>query len=287
LLELEHAEQASNRDALAARTLALRARASSLQIELRDAKERAQRQQRLFETGAVSANDAKSQTARAKSLASSAEAANADVRASQAELAALDTRIAERRIVAPTDGTLLNEPPHVGELFGGPGRMLELADFATLAIETEIPEAQLASVALGAPCEISLDALPTRQFRGEVSSIDPQVNRAKATIGLEVGFVGNTAGVLPNMAARVNFVRANAPTEPSKPRVAESAVLRLDARSYVFSVDEQDRLHRVEVELGATERGKVELLRGPPAGSAVVDHPSPALHDGQRVRYGE
>src|SRR6185503_20003808 len=108
-------------------------------------------------------------------------------------------------------GTVLNEPPEVGELVGtdiggGRDKVIELADFSTLMVETDVPEARLHMVEVGSPCEIALEAFPTRRYRGEAVEISPRVNRDKATVEVKVKFVDPAADVLPDMAARVSLL---------------------------------------------------------------------------------
>ena len=59
---------------------------------------------------------------------------------------------------------------------------------------------------IGGPCEIVLDAYPTKRFRGKAHEITPRVNRTKATVTVKVAFVDDREGVMPDMAARVSFL---------------------------------------------------------------------------------
>ncbi len=86
--------------------------------------------------------------------------------------------------------------------------MARIADFNSIVVETDVPEARLHLVKTGGPCEIVLDAYPDKRWRGEVADTSPQLNRAKATATVKVRFLDRDATVLPEMAARVSFLDA-------------------------------------------------------------------------------
>ena len=70
------------------------------------------------------------------------------------------------------------QPPGVSVDMGS----VEIADFDTLMVETDVPEQRLHMVTIGGPAEIVLDAFPSRRYRGRTEEITPQVNRSKATV---------------------------------------------------------------------------------------------------------
>ena len=95
----------------------------------------------------------------------------------------------------------------VGPQLTGVANVAEIADFSSIVVETDVPEARLGLVAVGAPAEIVLDAYPTRRYRGTTVDIGKRVNRAKATVVVKVRFKDTLDGVLPDMSARVSFLR--------------------------------------------------------------------------------
>jgi len=219
-------------------------------------------------------------------------AAEAEVKAAKAEVTALRVDLQYMRVLAPIDGTVINEPPEVGELVGtdiggGRDKVIELADFSTLMVETDIPEARLHMVRVGSPTEITLDAFPGRRYRGEAVEISPRVSRAKATIEVKVKFVDTAQDVLPDMSARVSFLTEaiDPATLQEKPRtvVPASAVVDRAGAKLVYVVEgDLVRLHTVT--LGERIGSGFELLSGPPVGTRLVADPPRELADGQQVK---
>ncbi|MCS6915740.1 MAG: efflux RND transporter periplasmic adaptor subunit [Myxococcales bacterium] len=271
-----------------ARVEAARARAATARANLAEAEMRASREQTLVQRGAAAAANAEDQAARVKALAEAQQSAEAEVRAAEAEVRALEVAARQLTIVAPIDGTVVTRPLQPGELVGPAGApILELADFSSLVVETDVPEARLSRVRPGAPCEIVLDAYPSRRFRGEAMEIIPHVNRAKATVPVRVKFVDAPTGVLPDMSARVSFLQqaldAQAMQQPPRLVVPAAAVAERGGARVVFVI-EGDRVRMTPVELGGAFGSGFELKSGPPAGTRVVRDPDPSLSDGRKIK---
>jgi RND family efflux transporter MFP subunit len=223
-----------------------------------------------------------------------AGAAAAQVRAAQAEVAALDVTRESYTVTSPLDGRIVNKPPQPGELVG-PAMAgiassmggVEITDFDSLAVETDVPEARLALIKVGGPAEIVLDAFPDRRYRGEVMDTVPKVDRAKATVTVKIKFVDPPEGVLPEMGARVAFlskaVDDAAVKEPPKLVVPGAAIAERGGAKVVFVLD-GSKLRLVRVELGPAFGDGFVVLRGPAAGTKIVKHPAADLADGTQVK---
>jgi RND family efflux transporter MFP subunit len=292
LLELEHADREAGVEAARMRAMAAHARVATASANLAETRLQAKRQRALAEQGVAPAATAEDLEARAASLQEAVRAAEAEVKASEAEVGTLRVDLQYMRVLAPIDGTVISKPPEVGELVGtdiggGRDKVIELADFSTLMVETDIPEGRLHMVKLGSPAEITLDAFPGRRYRGESVEISSRVNRAKATVQVKVKFVDETKDVLPDMSARVSFLtQAIDPAslqQKAKTVVPASAVVERGGAKVVFVLDgEVVRMRNVT--LGERIGSGFELLDGPEVGARLVAEPPPDLTDGQQVK---
>lgn len=229
-----------------------------------------------------------------KAAEAEAKAMDAQAGALAAQVGVLKTGLGNLTLKAPISGTIINKPPQVGEYVGPqpPGVTVDMggirvADFSTLLVETDIPEARLSQVKPGAPTEIVLDAYPDTRFRGVVKEITPEVDRAKATVIVKVAFADEATGVLPDMSARVSFLEKELDQEalkiPPKTVVPGSAVTERAGAKVVFLV-EGGKVRMVPVELGPAFGSGFELIKGPAAGSQVVSDPPQTLSDGQAIK---
>ncbi|MDP9148527.1 MAG: efflux RND transporter periplasmic adaptor subunit, partial [Myxococcota bacterium] len=238
-------------------------------------------------SGAIAQAGADDLAARARSLEEQARATDADVTASQAEVQALSTNLANSTIRASIDGTVVSKPLQPGDVVAPGTPMAKIADFASIVVETDVPELRLHLVRKGGPCEVVLDAYPDKRWRGEVVEVSPQLNRAKASATVKVRMLDRDDRVLPEMAARVSFLDAPLDerklAEAPKKIVPASAIAERGGAKVVFVLD-GGRVRVVPVTLGAPLAGGFELLEGPPSGTKVVSEPPAVLGDGQAVR---
>jgi HlyD family secretion protein len=292
LIELERADQVAAMQAAKMRVAASRARVLTVRASQNEIKRQAERQKVLAERGAAPAAGVEDLALREASLAEQVKASEAEVAAAEAEVEALRVNLGNMTVTAPISGTVLGKPPEVGELVGmdmggGLGRTIELADFSSIVVETDVPEARLHLVKVGSPCEIVLDAYPTKRFRGEALEIMPRVNRAKATVGVKVKFTDDATGVLPDMSARVSFLAKalDAAQLQEKPKtiVPASALAERGGSKVVFVVD-SGIVRMRPVQLGPVFGDGFELISGPDPGTKLVKSPAATLADGQPVK---
>jgi RND family efflux transporter MFP subunit len=308
LFELDPADEQANINsaksrvaAAIARAATSRAQAETARAELAEAKLRADRETSLAEQGVAPTGSADDLRARATSLERAVKAAEAvalaagaEAGAVSSELKALETNVHNLQIIAPIDGTVLNKPPEVGEYVGplptGVNMELagvELADFKSLVVETDVPEQRLYLVKANGPTEIVLDAFPQQRYRGQTIEITPRVDRAKATVMVKVKFVDETKNVLPDMAARVSFLTAEldeaSMKAPPKTVVPASAVVERAGAKVVF-VAEGDKVRMAPVQLGPDMGRGFELQQGPSPGTKVVVNPPDTMVDGQKIK---
>jgi RND family efflux transporter MFP subunit len=272
-----------------ARVEAALARARSARAEAAEVEQQATRQRALAAQGVAPAAEAEDLEARRAALAERMGVADAEVHVAQAEVASLHAQHARTVVAAPIAGTVVARTAQVGDFVGQQGGepVLEIADFAALMVEVDVPEARLGGVKPGAAAEIVLDAFPGRRLRGTAREIVPRVNRAKAATVVKVAFDDPVDGVLPDMAARVGFLaaplEATALREPPRLVVPHAALARRGDADVVFVMD-GDRVRLTTVAVGAELGGGRVVERGPPEGTRLVVDPPAHLSDGQRVK---
>lgn len=287
IFELDPSDQRVAVASSRARVAAARARATTARAQLAEIVLQRDRERRLANTGAIAPATADDLAARAQSLEEQVHAADADVTASEAEVVALSTNLANTTIRAPIDGTVVTKPLQPGDVVTPGTSMAKIADFASIVVETDVPEGRLHLVRNLGPCEIILDAYPDKRWRGEVVEISPQLNRAKASATVKVRFLDRDDTVLPEMAARVSFLNSALDPkhlgEPPKKIVPGPAVANRDGAKVVYVFD-AGRVRMVAVRLGPPFAGGFELLDGPEPGTKIIRDPPATLRDGQAVK---
>jgi len=294
IAELEGADQRSSVAAAQSKVLVARAGLETSRANLAEAKQRADRVRALVQKEAMPRTELEDLEARQKVLAEGVRAAEAQVAAAQAEVEPLRVVLKERLILAPINGTIITKPAMAGETVGpqltGVANIAEIADFASIVVEVDVPEGRLGLIQVGGPAEIVLDAYPTRRYRGTTVDLGKRVNRAKGTVIVKVKFKDTLEGVLPDMSARVSFLREELQQEALKQQpkkvVAAEAVVDRNGSKAVYLV-EDGKLRAVTVKVGPPVGSSVELLDGPPVGAKVVRNPSADTFEGQRITQAE
>jgi len=294
LFELDPADVKASIATAASQTAAAKARAQTARANLSEARVQLTRAQALARDGIGPKGAAEDLEARVASLAEMVKASDAEAKAAAAAVGALGVTLNSFKLIAPISGTVVNKPPEVGEMvapqpagiavdMGG----VEIADFSTLEVETDVPEQRLSLVKIGGPCEIVLDAYPTKRYRGKAHEITPRVNRTKATVTVKVAFVDDREGAMPDMAARVSFLSSELDKAelkaPPKIIVPSEAVATLNGAKVVYVV-EDGKARATPIELGPPFGSGFELARGPGPGTKLVKHPPAGLADGQRIK---
>jgi HlyD family secretion protein len=287
---LEDVDQKSVIAAARARTSSARARVAQARAALAETKQQLEREQKLVADGVSPKATVDDLTARLASLQAAIKAAEAEAAAANAEEGTLEVQLDNYIITTPISGTVVDRIVEVGEVvapgFGSPG-VIEVVDLESLVVEIDVPETRLEQVQPGAPAEIVLDAYPSQRYRGAVKEIGRRVNRAKATVPIKVSFVDRPKEVLPDMAARVSFLKEALDEKqlnvPAKRVVPTEAVVDRNGAKVVFVIEDGE-VRMTPVEVGPPFGGGLELVSDLPPGTKVVLAPPAKLADGQKVK---
>jgi multidrug efflux pump subunit AcrA (membrane-fusion protein) len=166
------------------------------------------------------------------------------------------------------------------------GAVVTIADMSSLEVEADVSESNIQKVTVKQPCEIILNAYPSRKYDGFVKKIVPTADRSRATVQVKVAFKEKDDRVLPEMSARVNFMPIDdeeAAAEPEQVLVVDNdaAVMR-DGRRVIFRYD--DGYARMSIVTLGRKLGSVtEVLSGISPGTSVILDPPGGLDDGDRV----
>lgn len=98
-------------------------------------------------------------------------AGEAAVREAQANVRRLETQVAELKVFAPLDATVLTKAAEEGEVVPAGKPLVLLGDLDHPWIKVYVTETEVGKVKLGAPARILVDSFPQQPFRGTVSWI--------------------------------------------------------------------------------------------------------------------
>jgi len=270
------------------------------EAEAANAEAELKRNQQLVAQGFLSPATLDLSNAKAGSARAAVAAAQASVGQGQAQLKLQQVNRDFTEIRAPFDGVVLVKNANVGDIItpfssaaGSLGSVVTMADMSTLEVEADVSESNLGKARIGQPVEITLDALPDTRFKGQVATIVPTVDRAKATVMTKIQFEKLDPRILPDMSAKVTFLSQPIGEGDLKSVIAvnPATVVERDGKKLVFRIvkpakdGEPATLQAVPVEPGRKLGDALELAPGDlKSGDKLVLNPAAELKDGQAVR---
>jgi membrane fusion protein (multidrug efflux system) len=194
------------------------------------------------------------------------------------EIAQLQLSYTEIR--APISGVVAERNIKVGNTIQANTVVFKVTDLKPLLAYVHAPERELRLLSPGQPAQISVDALPGRQFEGRIARVSPVVDPATATFKITVEVNDPTSQLKPGMFARVGVVyerRANALQIP------RTAIVDNDGQATVFVVN-KDKAEQRDIKTGLANAGFIEVTDGLKAGEQIVVVGQNGLKTGNLVR---
>ncbi len=252
------------------------ARAAAAQVEVAQAdanlaQSNLDRALQLVERGFVSKADVDRLTA-------TRDAAVARVRVAQASLSELRARNARLNIVAPSAGLVLERNVEVGAtVSAGSGPLFRLARGGEIEMLAQVGEEQLARLSAGVSAEVT-PVGSDKSFTGQVWQISPTIDarnrQGTARIALSYEPALRPGGFA---TARILSGTTTAPLLP------ESAVLSDGQGSFVYVVDDENKVRRMAVETGMVTSEGVVIESGISGNEKIVLRAGGFLTEGETV----
>ncbi len=194
--------------------------------------------------------------------------------------AAFDRRWAQ--LVSPASGVVLERKAQAGEVVQPGQAVVSVADLnSPLVLRVPLPDRDVAGIGVGAPVEVSVDALPGQVLAGHVTRVGQSADARTGAVTVEIEVAARPelrsgqiatarlASRAPATAAGFARVPAEAVLEASG---GKAAVLRLDG----------GRARRTPVQFGGFD-GDDALVAGLPDGARVITAGAGFVSDGDPV----
>jgi len=218
---------------------------------------------------------------------------------SKAELGVQEAFYQNTFIRAPFSGVVVKKMAEVGEsvapippgvnISTASGAIVALADLATLEVEVDVNEANVAQLDDDQPAEVVVQAFPSKTYKGVLRQVIPTADRTKATVMVKVTILEKDKDLKPEMSANVTFLEApkkgvvkDAPPERIV-TVPKNTVVQREGRKIVFEV-ENGKVAERPVETGSDMQDRVVVKKGLIGSETLVSSPPATLRDGDNVK---
>ena len=232
--------------------------------------------------------------------ASRVRLAEAALSQSKANLAVSEASFQNTLIRAPFSGVVVKKMAEVGEsvapippgvnISTSSGAIVALADMATLEVEADVSESNVAKLHSGQPAQVSVEAFPDRSYRAVLRQVIPTADRTKATVMVKVTILDKDKDLKPEMSAKATFLepakRDSAAVDSGKPIVSvpKDAIATRNGKAVVFAVKDDKRVYELPIVTGNENQDQVIVKQGLSGSEQLVLRPSDKLKAGDVVK---
>lgn len=237
-----------NSDSIRAELATAKANYKEAQAVLNDAVINNQRIQQLRNTGAISAQEA-------TQYQTSQSTAQARLEASDAQIKSNELRLAQTHVVAPDNGVISARSATVGSLAQTGQELFRLIRDHRLEWRAEVTTTDLYKLKQGMTAKIISPDPNQNAVTGTVRMIAPVID-PQTRYGLVYVDLPLTQAVRMGMFVKGEFELG----EQSALTIPQSALLLRDGFSYVFIVQQNNRVKQQKVSVGRRQNDLVEIL---------------------------
>ncbi|MFM8636073.1 MAG: efflux RND transporter periplasmic adaptor subunit [Planctomycetia bacterium] len=217
--------------------------------------------------------------------------AAAAVATQEAEVDRIDDQLGKHTIRSPFNGWVTERFTEEGQWLARGGLVARIAQLDTVEIDVQVPELSIGSLATGADVRLEFDAAPNQTWIGRVERAVPQADLLSRSFPVKVSLANRVVDGEPVLRGGM-LARAWLPVGKTGPAtVVPKDALVLGGRSpmvYAVTVTgdaPQGTVQPVEVSLGSTIDGAVEVRGGIEPGQIVVVRGNERLRPGMAVSF--
>ena len=237
-----------NSDTIQADLAQSRAQAAEAKAVLAEAAANAKRIQGLKNTGAMSSQEA-------AQYLTNQQTAQARLDAALAKVDADELRLSHSKVLAPDNGVISARTATVGSLAQNGQELFRMIRDQRLEWRAEVTSTELYQLKPGMTVQIFSPNPQHTAVTGTIRMVSPVIN-PETSYGLVYVDLPATAAIRMGMYVRGEFMLGT----KAALTVPQSAVLLRDGFAYVFTVDNNNRVHQQKVTLGRRTGDRIEIL---------------------------
>ncbi|MFT2090294.1 efflux RND transporter periplasmic adaptor subunit [Paraglaciecola sp. 2405UD69-4] len=242
-----------------------KARIAELDVSLKEAERQLKRISDLAKNNVASEQLLDEQEAKVKTLT--------------AQYVVSETQLKELQIRAPFDGLLGVREVSIGAYVEPGDTITTLDDLSTIKVDFDVAEVHLSSIAIGQNIRSTSIAYADETFEGKIASIGSRIDSSTRSVKVRAVIDNKDLKLRPGMLLQILLQKQVLNTLV----LPESALVPVEDKQFVFKV-EDNKVSKVEVEVGSRKPGIVEITKGLKAGDVVVTEGTLKLRDGSSIK---
>lgn len=202
-----------------------------------------------------------------------------NLKLAEAALSLADAKLAKTTIAAPFSGIIGLRVVSNGDYVKEGADLVNLEAIDPLKVDFRVPEIYLSQIKVGQSLQVSLDALPGKNYEGRVIAINPLVDAAGRAVVIRAQVRNQDTTLRPGMFARVRVITRELQDTLVVP---EQAIVPQGDEQFVFRVLDGKAV-RTKVAVGQRRDGKVEVVQGLSSEDTVITAGQVKVRDGSAV----
>lgn len=199
----------------------------------------------------------------------------------QAQLAGAEARLAQTKIVALQNGSVLTRSVEPGDVVPAARTLLVMAADADSQLVFQPDERNLAWLKLGQKARASADAYPQEGFDAELCYIAPSIDPQRGSVEVRLRVPTPPGYLKPDMTVSIDLTVAR---KQAVLTLASDVIHGAATESpWVFTI-ESGKVTKKPIKLGIRGEGSLEVVSGLDEGSEIIVPDGRVLKPGARVR---
>ena len=203
-----------------------------------------------------------------------------NLKVGEAAVALAEAKLAKLTIRAPFSGLIGLRSVSIGDYVKEGADMVNLEAVDPLKVDFRVPEVYLSQLRVGQSLQLTLDAMPGKNYEGKVFAINPLIDAAGRAVVIRAQVHNQDATLRPGMFARVRLLTREVQDALVVP---EQAIVPQGDEWYVYRVID-GKAQRTKVEIGQRRDGKTEIIKGLQDNDVVVTAGQLKLREGVAVQ---
>lgn len=241
-----------------------------------------------YEQAVASLNLAKANRAQEPAYQANLDALRASYDAAVAQYQQAVARRAYTVLKSPIEGIVTARSADPGAIASPGTPVLTLQFVRWVYLTSTIPVENSASVHIGQAVQFTIDALPGKNFVGQIAEINPSADAVNRQFTIRLKIDNSDNALRPGMYAKLQIETSRVHAPVVVPR--EAVTIKDDGSATAIQAAPSDNnqfvAHVTPVKLGAQDPTGIQILDGIEPGAQVVIQSYQAIRDGQKIRQG-
>jgi RND family efflux transporter MFP subunit len=213
------------------------------------------------------------------------ETAEANVKAAIANVKRLEAMQAYNKIYAPFDGIVIQRTIDIGTLIssgsnGNPQQLYQVAKTDVIRAFIDVPQPYFRLIKDGMEAEITVGEYPDKPFKGAIARNAGALTPIARTLLTQVNIENRDGELLAGLYATVKL---NLKMDNPVYVLPIQALIIRNGPTYVAIVDQDNKAHLNQVEIGLNFGKSVQIISGIRENDLIIINPTDLIQDGVKI----